>query len=814
MRLRRPPAFVLAVTALACAVAFIAALTYYGALEFSGRAADGRAANEAMSFAEHSSRLATGDAFDGYIQILRYADDPILNAKSSTANARASALQRWLYVNVNKFTSLTIVDRAGLILASTDSTLATVKDGTTFSETRANLAPANSDIILPEAGRHGYVEYSAPLRDPDGTVWGILLGRADPATLWKGTLAASVDGGRNVIINSEGQFSAGVPDELLRQPWHGRPLANGGVRADIAGVDSICGLAPIGKDTQIDRGLNVASCLPASLIQVERSAATNKQALITIAGAVLAIVVAAALLKLLMRDDGPENAPRAAEIDAIEPASTATPSLVDVFGGGAGSLEGASADAGLGALATDETADDELEDAVDATSAGDTAVAEEPDNPPAAPATPPDIDALTLIDAYEQRNARLAVRLRETIQAKLLLTASEVDQAFKLVDSDAEAALGMHEHAMAELEHIRTRELRSIGQEMFPGLTRLGLPGALRALRKELDGGIDVTLDLDATTDSVAGGASRSSVSPALRLVMYRFALESARALAAAGADACLISLRRDGDLLVLAISCGTPEVAVAFDRGVLAPSQLAAEAHAGAVTVSDDDGRFTIALSVPAADVEPGPEVDLDDDDVETDDDASPVTSVRLDDAGEAVDLDLEIDPDDDAAATLPAATVGVVLDPRTGLAAAMEALQAEFFGSMIVALDIGEDIDAGSEPVAAQAGQVVGDVARETLRALQAADARQCELSLTRAGAQLMLSILSEIGDAPFDGAHIDAYHDALVRCGGYLAVDVEGGNVAVSAEVSTTGQAAADDDAAPIDAAAADHGTQHAA
>ncbi len=299
MHVRRPSPFILATTAVAVSLGFVAALTYYGAQEFSGRAADSRASNESMSFAEHSSRLATGDAFDGYIQILRYADDPILNAKTSSANARADALQRWLYVNVNKFTSLTIVDRSGLILATTDSTLLTVKDGTTFSETRANLAPANSDIIIPEAGHHGYVEYSAPLRDPDGTVWGILLGRADPATLWKGTLLAAVDGGRNVIINSEGQFSAGVPDELLRQPWHGRPLANGGVRADIAGVDSICGLAPIGKDTQIDRGLNVASCLPASLIQVERHAATEKQALITIAGVVLALVVATARLKHL-----------------------------------------------------------------------------------------------------------------------------------------------------------------------------------------------------------------------------------------------------------------------------------------------------------------------------------------------------------------------------------------------------------------------------------------------------------------------------------------------------------------------------------
>ena len=156
------------------------------------------------------------------------------------------------------------------------------------------------------------------------------MGRADPATLWKGTLAASVDGGRNVIINSEGLFAAGVPDELLRQPWHGRPLGNGGVRADIAGVDSICGLAPIGKDTQIDRGLNVASCLPASLIQVERHAATGKQALITLAGVVLAIVVASVLLKLLVRDGEPFVA-----AVAVASESADGPARADVLGASA-----------------------------------------------------------------------------------------------------------------------------------------------------------------------------------------------------------------------------------------------------------------------------------------------------------------------------------------------------------------------------------------------------------------------------------------------------------------------------------------------
>jgi hypothetical protein len=302
MRTPRPSPWAMAVSAVVAAVAFVSVLTYYGAQEFSGGAADARASNEAMSFAAHSSRLATGDAFDGYIQILGYADDPVLTAKSSSADDRLQALQRLLYVNANKFTSLTVADRSGLILATTDGTITNARLSTAFSDTRANLAPANSDIVLPEAGGSGYVEYAALLRDTDGTAWAILLGRADPATLWKSTLAAAVDGGRNVIINSAGLFSAGVPDALLRQPWHGRPIGNGGVRADIAGVDSICGLAPIGKDTQIDRGLNVASCLPATLIQVERHSATNKQAVITVAAAVLAVVVASTLLNVSMRE--------------------------------------------------------------------------------------------------------------------------------------------------------------------------------------------------------------------------------------------------------------------------------------------------------------------------------------------------------------------------------------------------------------------------------------------------------------------------------------------------------------------------------
>ncbi len=832
LRLQSPPPLVLAVIIVAAAVAFVAGLTYYGAQQFSGDAADTRASNEAMSFAQHSSRLATGDAFDGYIQILRYADDPILNAKSSSATERAQAMQRLLYININKFTSLTLADRAGLIFATTDSTISNVRPSTAFVESRANLAPANTDVILPAAGRHGYVEYSAPLRDPDGTIWGILLGRTDPATLWHATLAAAVDGSRNVIINSEGLYAAGVPDELLRQPWHGRPLDNGGVRADIAGVDSICGLAPIGKDTQIDRGLNVASCLPASLIQIERNAATGKQAWITIAGAVLAIVLAATLFKLLLPGGTATRAATTAPPpDINEPA--ALPSLAlatrlpdamrtEAESGGIRPAEFGEPDDAIESLSIAEDARaDDADLAPLAAEAADEDGAAASDAPPDAlvdappPPPPPDVDALKLIQSYEQRNAGIAQRLRESVQARLLVAATEADAAFKLTETDTEAASTMHQHAMAEIEDVRVRELRDIGQEVYPGLTRLGLPGALRAMRKSIESSIKLTLDVDATADAVGSGAGRASVSPAIRIVFYRFALESIRRLASAGVEACRVSLRRVDGTLTISVTChDAREPGELIASEALAPSKLAVEAYRGALVVTHADGVVAFTLDVPAPGVAPGLAVLPDEDwpageqEPDVPEDAALDHDPLLADTATSQDDEAaDADPGDGAEEprALPAVASGVTLEPRTGLAAAIEALQTEFFGSMIVALDLAADIDAGLNATQTAETSAIESVVRETLRALQAAESRQCDVSIRRSGTQVMLTILSEIGDAPFDATHITAWAPALEAHGGYLEVAERSGSVGVSAELAyasagEAGASAALEEAAP--------------
>ncbi len=812
--------YLLAIAVTSAAVLFVGALAFYGARQFSGRAADTRAANEAASFAAHSSALATGDAFDGYIQILRFAEDPIVRSKATSANDRTAAMQQLLYLNVNKFTSLTVADRGGLILATTDSSISGMKNSPAFADTRANLGPANSDIILPEAGKHGYVEYISPLKDADGTVWAVLLARADPARVWKGTLAASVDAGRNVIINSEGQYAAGVPDELLRQQWRGVPMGNGSVRADIAGVDSICGLAPIGRDTQIDRGLNVASCLPASLIQAERSAATDKQLLVTLAAAVFAIAVSAALLKLVIHGDDTAGAKLAERVQPVSDITAERTSMV---------------------LAPETV----MLDSEGLIEPGAEAVLEAPD----VARSVPEGDALTLIEAYERRNARLAERLRETVQARLMIATTQANEAYRLAGTGAIAG-DLHRRAMTELEAIREHELRAIRQELYPALVRIGLPAALRSLRKELADVIDMRIDAEASVDSVEPSGDRTSLNPALRLMLYRFAADSARALAGAGSSHCTLMLRRHDDQLSVLVSSPTPIDGASIDESAIGASALTVALYGGVLTIDDHEGGDVISISltldvpplvvggenlgslradasetrdaVGSADVEP-----LEDPDsvaarqpladVPTDEEEDPQViailstlaavdaEYEMDDAepddGDANDGDAERrladEPDapeaddtaagivkviatanwrDAHAAIIESVPSGLPLEPERPLRAALEAVQAEMFGSVVVSLEIADGL--GDEPTASTAlrSQVM-ELIRRTLIELRQLDARVCRIELTRPRGVLTLRLTSDTRDGEFGADVVDEHRAAIASLGGEVAFTVEG-------------------------------------
>ena len=537
--------FALALALAAAAVVALGALTYYGAREFSGRAADRRAAEEATSLARHSATLATGDAFDGYLQILRYAEDPAVRDPATPREERRAAMWQLLFLNTNDFVALAVADNEGRVLASTDPAMEHISGSPAYLETRASDNPANSDIIVPEPGKPGYVEFTAALHDTDGSVWGIIFGRADPERLWRSTLKASVDGSHNIIINNQGMMATGVPVADLGSAWAGRPANDGSVRATIAGVDSICGLGPIGESTRIDRGWHVAACLPASLIQAQNQDALDRQELITVAGAVLIIALAAAALRAIL-------APR-------------TPVLM---------------------LAAPAPAPDDTQEET-----------------PAAPSMPPapavDVDAIELIRAYEKRNARLGGQLRDAIKARLLIVASQEDEAFRLAGADDDLARTLHDSAMEELERVREVELRTLGDELHPEVVRLGLPAALKALRRNLEDLLSLRLDIDPRADPLGPADGQRAFDESRRLILYRLALESVRLFAAAGARSCVLTLVRTDHGASISLE-GPVDPESSFDVAGLDATRIAVDAYGGTFALGRDGARVAVSVDLP----------------------------------------------------------------------------------------------------------------------------------------------------------------------------------------------------------------------
>jgi hypothetical protein len=532
-RLPRTSPFARAIVVCAAAVAFVAALTYYGADEFSHRAVDQRAATEAGSLADLAGHLATGDAYQTYLEMLRYAADPRVHNRVISPDDRRAAMQQQLYLNTNNLDALAVADRAGNVLATTDPSISHVLDSDAYLRTRNTLTAANSDVVMPSPGATGYVEFSVPLRDDDGGIWGVLLGRADPARLWAPTLEASVDGSRTLIISGAGEVAAGVPQAMLKQPWRAEPLSGGGVRAAIDGIDSICAASAIGQGSPIDRGTLVASCLPASLVGNEHTGAMDRQGWVTISGAVLALVLAAGALHIGFRERRP---------------------LLLLTGPKDESTEEVSGE----------------------------------QYPPASPPAAPAPASVAVIEAYERRNERISELLREGVRARLLLAATEAQDAYARHAGD-EADGGAHAHAIEELEDVRDRELRRVEQELYPGVVRLGLPNALKALRRDLAGDIDLTLAMDPRADALDADGEREAIPLGCRLVLYRFVLDGARGLAAAGAREALVTLRRDDAGVTLSLSA-TNVTDATGSRASVEASRLAIEAYGGSLAWESAD--------------------------------------------------------------------------------------------------------------------------------------------------------------------------------------------------------------------------------
>ena len=502
-------------------------------------AARERAADEAVSYASHSSLLATGDAFGGYIQLLRVAGEPEIRNLATPSDIRTRALRQLLELNTNRFGGLAVVGLDGRVIAATDGTLLNAPASEAFSTVRANQGNANSDIVIETPGEPGYVDYASVLVDDSGEKWGVLLARADPARLWRTTLAATIDGGSNFIISSEGLLSAGPAPEFIGTPWRGREFVGETIRTRIAGSDSICALSAIAANTQIDHGWNVASCLPAKTVISASSSSTD----VRLVAIVVLVVATAALIA----------AKRTSRVSGLEPLD----SLVD--------------------------------EVLEPEPAG-----EEPPEPLPEPAAPP-VDARTVIAAYEARSARLAGRIRDTIQARLLVASSRVEEAMELQGSDPLLARTMFERVGHDLDEMNERDLRAVGQELYPDLIRLGLPSALRALRKDIADVVAVEVDADVGADSTDPNSIRAIDTPR-RLILYRLVLDAVREFADAGLEGCVVSLRHTRSTLWLAVKGHGDSSRV--EQAAFDAHALGIEAYGGSFDVVRADDTIEIVAS------------------------------------------------------------------------------------------------------------------------------------------------------------------------------------------------------------------------
>jgi hypothetical protein len=525
----------------ACAIFLVALCAVAATIFLAGRASEGatdrRAAGEAQSFAEHSGWLATGDAFGGYIQLLRDAEDTEVRSTATPSDIRTAALRRLLELNTNRFDGLAVVDLNGVLVAASDPLMVDAPASSAFAAVRANHGNANSDIVITEAG--AYVDYASVLVSETGQAWAVLVARASPDRLWQSTLAATVDEGRNVIINSLGQFAAGVPAEQVGQPWSGSEWVDGTIRARPGGVDSICSLQAIARDTQIDHGWVVASCLPASVV-LASSGAVGGTLLIAVLSALAIATVAAAALWYAGR-----RFPSALVLEA--PASAE----------------------------------------------GDSPVAPEPvvlEDPPAPsePDLPPQtIDARSVIEAYEARNARLAVQVRDSVQARLLVASSRVEEALAMSDEDPILARAMLQRAAHELDELNEHELRAMGQDLYPDLVRLGLPAALRALRKDVADVIDVEVEAGSDADSVDVDSGRA-LTVERRTLLYRLALDAVTLLAEAGVESCTLALQRPDGGIWLGVKAHADHVSLPDEA--FAIHRLAIQAYGGELLLDVTD--------------------------------------------------------------------------------------------------------------------------------------------------------------------------------------------------------------------------------
>lgn len=301
-RSHAPSAFLLAATVMTLAATAVAVAMWVLAPRPAAPDTGARLTAEASSIAAHSATLANAEAFDGDIQVLRNAADPRLADPNTPPEDRATALRQMLLLNTNRFDAFALADLHGALLASTDAAPGPITQRAAYLQSAASSAVAMAAV----AAQDGSValDYAAPVRGTNGATIAILIGRANPQRLWTSTLATSIDGSVSFVVDNGGRAIAGAtgaaPDGVVS-----------GATAMIGATPSYCALAPIGRDTHLDLGWNVASCLPLSLAPASAPYPALRYAVDAVA--IVLVVFSAALLLLAWLLGERDRAVRTAE---------------------------------------------------------------------------------------------------------------------------------------------------------------------------------------------------------------------------------------------------------------------------------------------------------------------------------------------------------------------------------------------------------------------------------------------------------------------------------------------------------------------
>lgn len=498
----------------------------------------------------------------------------------------------------------------------------------------------------------------------------------------------------------------------------------------------------------------------------------GKQGLLTAAVAVLAVVVAAGLLRFAL-----EPAPVVASstegeqagddaVEASEEVEQAPPMETALLGSAEPQGE-----AGAGP-------EPSIESGAEAEAAA------------AAPAPiVADVDALVLIDAYERRNALLSARLRDAVQARLLVAVARTEEALRIAAQEPARASSLQALAMEELQQVRKRDLRSISQELHPSLLRLGLPVALRALARDFEDELAVRLDVDAECDSVAGQWGRPRVDTRVRLVVYRLARETLGALGSSAED-CVLRLARTGDDLTLAIEAETAD----FDDGALEAAAIAVEAHGGSLSVeraqrhdAGGDRRLAVTATMPAPNAGELSEEELRLIQAYADDSGSAAWEV----AGHEPTADKAADDTDAGPAPAPPIRIVMTLPGDSEfLGPSLQALAARVAERIELVLDVDPTVDAvdlHGEPTMDRAVQ--GELYRvvcDAVDALADEGATRCEATVRRHDNDVSATIAAETEGESLELLRLDTVREAVQARGGFVSVTRSDRTLTVTAEV----------------------------